>query len=45
MKKFVALRFVAVGEANVRHLRKDGEEIHRSLGDMVDAAAPTGGFE
>ena len=37
IKEFVALlRFVAAGEANVGHLRKDSSVIHRSVDESVD---------
>ena len=46
IKEFVALlRFVAAGEVNVRHLRKDSEVIHRTgnendVGNQVVLHAP-----
>ena len=37
IKEFVALlRFVAAGEANIGHLRKDSGVIHRSMNDLND---------
>lgn len=34
------LRFVAAGEANVGHLRKDSEVIHRSVDESTDILHP-----
>ena len=40
IKEFVALlRFVAAGEANVGHLRKDSNVIHRSVDESVRVKA------
>ena len=37
IKEFVALlRFIAAGEANVGHLRKDGVVIHRTVAESVE---------
>lgn len=41
IKEFVALlRFVAAGEANVGHLRKDSNVIHRNNNDSNDVLHP-----
>lgn len=41
IKEFVALlRFVAAGEVNIGHLRKDSRVIHRSLDEPVGMLHP-----
>ena len=41
IKQFVALlRFIAAGEANIGHLRRDGETIHRAPDDSEAVLSP-----
>jgi hypothetical protein len=41
IKQFVALlRFTAAGEANIGHLRKDGDTIHRAQDDFAEILHP-----